>query len=91
MEPSLRRVASAESESDFEAAIAELMQHGEGVEGGLGDAVFGDQAEAAVERGLDDALLFEDVGEGPVAHRFGEAVALADGCWRAMVPCRRCR
>ena len=55
------------------------MQHGEGVECRLGDSVLSDQAEAAVERGLGDALLFEDVGEGPVAHSLGEAVALADG------------
>src|SRR5271170_171478 len=55
------------------------MQHGEGVEGRLGDSVFGDQAEATVERGLDYALLFEDVGEGPVTHSLGEAVALTDG------------
>ena len=64
---------------DFDAAITEFMQHGESVEGGLGNAVFGDETEAAVEGGFDDALFFEDVGEGPVAHGFGETVALADG------------
>ena len=64
---------------DGEALCAEVVEHGEGIEGGLGDAVFGEDAEAAVEGGADDALLFEDVGEGPVAHALCEAVALVDG------------
>src|SRR3981189_1805071 len=55
------------------------MQHRECVESGLGDAAFRAETEAAIERSLEDALLFEDVGEAPVAHGFGEAIALADG------------
>jgi hypothetical protein len=54
------------------------MQHREGAERGLRDAVDRDQAEAAVERRLDHAALLEDVGEGPVAHQVDEPVALAD-------------
>ena len=50
----------------------------EGVERRLGNVVCRDEAEAAVERRSDDALLLEDVGEGPVAHALGEAVAQAD-------------
>ena len=45
---------------------------------GLGDVVGGDQAEAAIERRAHHALLLEDVGEGPVVHALGQAVAEAD-------------
>ena len=62
----------------FQLAIAQLVQHREGVECGLGDASRGDQAEAAVERIAHDALFLEHVGERPVAHDLDLAGALAD-------------
>ncbi len=47
-----------------EALVAELMQNFEGGEGGLGNPIFGEQAETAVvKRLLHHALFFEHVGE----------------------------
>ncbi len=40
---------------------------------------FGEQAEAAVEGRFHNALFFKNIGESPVAHHFGESVALANG------------
>jgi len=55
------------------------MQNLKGAEGGLGDAAFGDDAVTTVEGRLDNSLLLEDVGEGPVGHDVNFAIALADG------------
>src|SRR5256885_16025680 len=54
------------------------MQKREIIEGSFGDLTLRKDAEAAVEGSFDDALLLENVGEGPVTHHFGEAVAFAD-------------
>ncbi len=55
------------------------MKKREVVEGGLRNAPFGEQTKAAVEWRFHDALFFKNIRERPVAHHFGEAVALADG------------
>ena len=64
---------------ESDAAVAELMECAEDVECGLGNVFRGDEAEAAVEGRADDALLVEDIGERPIVHAVGEAVAEADG------------
>src|ERR1019366_7144475 len=61
-----------------DAAVAQLVQDAEDVEGGFGYVVRGHQAESAVERRAHDPLLLKDVGEGPVSHALREAVAEAD-------------
>ncbi len=47
--------------------------------GRFGNAALGEQTEAAIKRRLHHALLFKNIGEGPVTHHFREAVALANG------------
>src|SRR6202020_3500670 len=64
---------------DFDATIAELMQHCESVERRLRNAVHSDQPEATVKGSFNHTLFFEDIREGPVAHSLSESVALADG------------
>src|SRR5579859_2021838 len=64
---------------DVQALFTKAMQWCEIVESRFGNAAFGKYAEAAVERRFHHALLFEDIGKGPVAQHFGEAVAFANG------------
>src|SRR6266700_3413327 len=49
------------------------------VEHRFGDAALGEQPESAVEQSLHHALFLKNIRERPVAHYFGEAVALANG------------
>ena len=55
------------------------MEQREVVEGGFGDAALGEQTKTAVEGRFDHALFLKNIGERPVAHHRGEAVALANG------------
>ncbi len=57
---------------------AQPMQQGKCVESRLGYTAFGDQAVAAVERSLHDALLFKDVGKRPVGHGIDQPIAQPD-------------
>ena len=55
------------------------MKQLECVERRFGDVPGGDEPEAPVKRPLHHTRFLEYVGKGPVAHHFGQAIALADG------------
>ena len=59
--PSGRRVTSPFFESLAEALIAELVEHGKGIEAGLTDTVGRNQSESAVEGLALGTVLFEDI------------------------------
>src|SRR6266702_1352801 len=61
-----------------DAAVAEFVEDAKDIQRGFGYVVGGDQAEAAVEWRAHDTLFFENVGEGPVRHALGQAVAEAN-------------
>src|ERR1700676_500317 len=63
----------------IEASLPQLMKHREIVEDRFGNAVFREQAEAAIERRLNYSLLFEHVGERPIAHAVDKSIALSNG------------